>query len=169
LQYQAVEAYREWLDQPYTLHLTTRLPHTSSTRKANMHLVRNVLVPLQKHLGIPLAGVSVITDRRPLHAHTLLFSISANLDIRRVQSWVSSRYLRIDHEPQRVRKFTPDDMRYEEEYLADCTHDLSHTVCVRPYNPNSENYVYTHLIKQDAALHFYNKNYGGYNRNYTDS
>jgi len=157
LQYQAVEAYREWLDQPYTLHLTTRLPHTSSTRKANMHLVRNVLAPLQKHLGIPLAGVSVITERKPFHAHTLLVSPSTTVDIRRVQDWVSSKSLRIDREPQFVRMFNLDDMRYDEEYLMDCTHDLSRTLCVTLHNSNTVSYVCKHLIKQDAALHFFNK------------
>lgn len=155
LQYQALEVYKKWLDRPYAFHLTTRLSQASSACKANRHLVHNVLAPLQKYLRIPLAGVSVITERKPLHAHTLLLSPLSTVDIRRVQDWVSSKCLRNDPEPQLVRTFM-DDLRFDEEYLVDCTHDLSRTLCVTPHNSNTVSYVCQHLIKQDAGLHFFN-------------
>jgi len=155
-QYQALEAYMKWLDQPYTLHLTTRLPYTPTTFKANMHLIHKTLAPLQKYLGIPLAGISTITDSSPRHAHTLLLSPSASIDIRKVQNWINIRYHRINHDPFCIRTFNPDTLSYEKEYLINCTHDLSRTLCVRPHNQNTEIYVYQHLLKQDAALHFFN-------------
>lgn len=156
-QYQALEAYEDWLDYPYTLHLTTRLPPVSSTQRANNHLIHHVLAPLQKFLETTLAGVSVITDRAPFHAHTLLLSPSANLNICKAQYWVTGRYLLYDHKRIWIRTLNPHNMRYEKNYLKDCSYDSSLTVCARPLNSNTVRYVFRHLIKQEASLHFFNK------------
>jgi hypothetical protein len=139
IQKQALDGYGTWLDYEYHLHVTTRL---AMPRRTEQELYRTftheVLSPLASYLKVRVAAISVLTlNYTSRHAHSLLFS------------------------PDRI--LTEDDLnlfmkykRADEDHHSIFDHDKA--IVARQHNTDRKSYVYDHLISQDGALHFHNKN-----------
>ena len=92
LQYKALDAYQEWLDLPYQIHLTTRLPYSDqSAQQSNRWYARQVLTALAAYLEVNLSAVSVIVTHNPRHVHSLLLCQDSAIHIGKVAYFFDSQ------------------------------------------------------------------------------
>jgi hypothetical protein len=138
-QQKAVDAYSEWLALPYQVHLTIRLPYNdSSSLKLNQWLAHTVLSPLQQYLQTKLAAVISIVTNGSRHAHCLLVAPETTISVDAVQHYLTNSINRsCSHHDRVIQNNLP---------------GLATQAFIE-----STGYVFKHLVKQDATLHFYNK------------